>query len=347
MPFYKDLKANKPIQKRTIKNLIKLRAGLKKDIPQRTLTETLLLATWNIRDFDKPSYGYRLEESFFYIAEIIASFDIVAIQEINRDLTGINAVKKILGSDWKFIFSDTSEGARGNSERMGYLYDSKKVRFGGLAGELVLPPVKNKKKETVPIEQIWRTPMICGFKAGWARFMIASVHVQWGESTANSQSRVNEIKQLAKFLKKRTEDKKAWARKLILLGDFNIFSDKDETYKALTDEGFKSPKPAEELYTNVGKKKRQYDKILLREVEHSLEVLDGGTFNFFDYVFTNAEKDYYTKHKTHMLKADKKSKYASYRPWTTHQMSDHKPVWVEIKIDYANEYLEDKLAGNR
>ena len=109
-----------------------------------------------------------------------------------------------------------------------------------MAGELVLPPIPEKiktadgKSRTIykPANQIWRTPLICGFQAGWAKFMLSSVHIQWGESTANSKARVKEIEQVAKFLKKRTEDKTAWARKLILLGDFNIFSTEDDTYKA-------------------------------------------------------------------------------------------------------------------
>jgi hypothetical protein len=33
--------------------------------------------------------------------------------------------------------------------------------------------------------------------------------------------------------------------------------------------------------------------------------------------------------------------YRSY--WRTHQMSDHLPMWVELKIDYSDEYLQYKL----
>ena len=35
--------------------------------------------------------------------------------------------------------------------------------------------------------------------------------------------------------------------------------------------------------------------------------------------------------------------YKSYEQWRTHQMSDHLPLWVEARIDYSDEYLEDKL----
>ena len=36
-------------------------------------------------------------------------------------------------------------------------------------------------------------------------------------------------------------------------------------------------------------------------------------------------------------------KHTYYRTyWRTHQMSDHLPMWVELKIDYSREYLKDK-----
>ena len=90
MPFYKDLNPNTKEGKRTIEKLIELRRALRETIPTRTQSKTLLLATWNIRDFDKPAYGYRLPEAFYYIAEIIASFDIVAVQEVYKDLSALN-----------------------------------------------------------------------------------------------------------------------------------------------------------------------------------------------------------------------------------------------------------------
>ena len=56
------------------------------------MDEKLLLATWNIRDFDKPAYGERSDEAIAYIAEVISYFDLVALQEIYRDLTALKRV---------------------------------------------------------------------------------------------------------------------------------------------------------------------------------------------------------------------------------------------------------------
>ena len=79
MPYYHPLKKirDKEEQVRTIDKLLVLRTQLDKQIPEKTATETLLLATWNIREFG----DNRRNESFYYLAEIISRFDLIAIQE--------------------------------------------------------------------------------------------------------------------------------------------------------------------------------------------------------------------------------------------------------------------------
>jgi len=37
---------------------------------------------------------------------------------------------------------------------------------------------------------------------------------------------------------------------------------------------------------------------------------------------------------------DKKTRY--YRDWRTYQMSGHLPKWIEVKIDFGEEYLRNK-----
>lgn len=56
-------------------------------VRKRRSDSSLLLATWNIRNFDsnKFKYGPRRPETFYYLAEMIACFDLVALQEVNRD----------------------------------------------------------------------------------------------------------------------------------------------------------------------------------------------------------------------------------------------------------------------
>ncbi|MBM3227074.1 MAG: endonuclease/exonuclease/phosphatase, partial [Candidatus Tectomicrobia bacterium] len=136
MPFYASLtRESVQVQQRAAAGLLALQAQLKASVPARTMAETLLLATWNIREFDSAKYGPRCAESFFYIAEIIDHFDLVAIQEVREDLTALHQLLDILGAWWRYIVTDVTAGAAGNGERLAFVYDSRKVTFNGLAGE--------------------------------------------------------------------------------------------------------------------------------------------------------------------------------------------------------------------
>jgi exonuclease III len=352
VPFYHDIDTGTPEGRRTAERLLALREQLDRDIPVvRNLDDTLVLATWNIREFDSRAYGERLPEAFYYIAEIINRFDLVAIQEVRQDLRALERLRDILGGFWRYVVTDVTEGHRGNKERMAFLFDSRKVRFGGLAGELVLPPVRRDDGTYSPVTQLARTPFLCGFKAGWSRFMLATVHILYGASEAEPEERVEEIRQVAQFLKERTEDATAWARNLILLGDFNIFSTDDTTMEALRSGGFIIPEALQQLPSNAPRTKH-YDQIAFRVQEQRLGFTGrAGVFDFFQTVFTDSDEDTYipaigeayetTSRGEPRTDTGKHRYYRTY--WRTHQMSDHLPMWVELKIDYSDTYLQRKL----
>ena len=135
--IYTSIKRIKdPVErKRVIDKLITLRAQLDKEIPEKTASNSLLLATWNIREFG----DNRKPESLYYIAEIISRFDLVAIQEVSGNKKGLEKVMAILGKNWSYIATDSTEGSAGGQECMAFLYDTHKVSFKNLAGEIVLP----------------------------------------------------------------------------------------------------------------------------------------------------------------------------------------------------------------
>lgn len=354
MPFYQDLDAATPEGKRIIERLLALRKQLDRDVPPRTFQESLILATWNIREFDSPAYGDRIPEAFYYIAEIIDRFDLIAIQEVRRDLKALYRLCEVLGSHWNYIVTDVTEGEPGNDERMAFLYDSRKVRFGGLASQLVLPPVTltDALGNTIhqPVSQLARTPFLGGFVSGWTRFMLATVHIVYGTGVANSPQRVEEIRQVAQFLRGRTLDEQNWARNLILLGDFNIFKPTDQTMQALNDAGFVVPQELQHLPSNAPRSKF-YDQIAFRVRPDSLAGTGrAGVFNYYETVFRPEDELIYAPYmeprysttSAGLPRDDKSLYYRTY--WRTFHMSDHLPMWVELKIDYSDEYLERKLA---
>src|SRR4051794_19678328 len=130
MPFYRPLaqqaKSGFPFPEpippgdrpRIAEGLLRLRQQFRDEaVPGRTLNQTLLLATWNIREFDEGSkYQPRLPESLFYIAEVLSHFDLIAVQEVRRELASLDRVMSILGPWWKYIVTDVTYGAAGNQE---------------------------------------------------------------------------------------------------------------------------------------------------------------------------------------------------------------------------------------
>lgn len=352
--FYWMLRRETPdVRKRTVEGLGRLKDQMRADgVPPRTVDETLLLATWNIREFDSPKYGGRCPECFYYIAEIISHFDLVAIQEVNEDLSALDRVQELLGGWWKYIVTDVTEGKSGNGERMAFLYDSRKVTFGGLAGEIVLPG-----KERVL--QLARTPFVCGFKAGWSKFNLCTVHIYYGDDNPDNPRRVREINDLARLLAKRATDASAQPARpdgkvtatrnrepdnLVLLGDFNIFGRDDATFKALTDAGFTIPEGIQPLPgTNLDRSKH-YDQIAF--MAKPLRFGATGRAGVFDYYRSVFPKDDHESHADLMPPAYRTAKNPKryYNDWRTHQMSDHLLLWVELKIDFGREYLASLAA---
>ncbi len=349
MPIYYRIDNSKPSERRTAEYLLNLRKQFEEELPKRTINDTLLLATWNIREFDSPAYGERTQESLYYIAEIVSHFDLVAIQEVRENLKALDKLRSILGGYWEYIVTDVTEGRAGNRERIAFVFDSRKVRFGGMAGEVVLEPVKKGRKILQPARQLARTPFICGFQAGWFKFMLCTVHIIYGTSAANDPKRRQEIKGLAAFLAQRARQTSAWSNNLILLGDFNIFKPSDVTFKALTDAGFYLPEQLQKLPSNAARNKH-YDQIAFMLHKKQLGLKKAGVFDFYKSVFRDADEKTYipemgsayrktSKGKARSARA-KRTYYRTY--WRTYQMSDHLLMWVELEIDFGKEYLMRK-----
>ena len=58
---------------------------------------------------------------------------------MNDDLADFERLVDILGRNWDYLLTDTTEGCRGNGERMAFLFNRDKVWFRKVAGEIVLP----------------------------------------------------------------------------------------------------------------------------------------------------------------------------------------------------------------
>jgi endonuclease/exonuclease/phosphatase family metal-dependent hydrolase len=341
MPMYYRLRWAKGQDKtRIIDNLLALRQQLQTQIPPRTVQNTLLLGTWNLRDFDSNKFGHgpRLQESYYYIAEIISAFDIVALQEVNRDLSALDRLLDILGPAWDFIATDITEGRSGNDERMVFVYDTGKVRFQKVAGEIVLP----KSSLISGDQQFARTPFVVKFQSGWFKFDLCSVHLYYGANQGDGyERRIEEIDRIASCLETKANAENI---NMILLGDMNIVDPEDRTMQALKKYQFVIPEELT-LPTNMLQNK-YYDQIAFINKRDELELgpstPNAGVFNPYESVFRAADwKIYYPLGKDNGKwpeELEKQQKYYQYE-WRTWQISDHFPLWIELKIDFTEKYL--------
>jgi exonuclease III len=379
MPYYKPLKTvSEEDRKRTVAGIKRLRDQLVNvKLPNKKTLESLILGTWNIRNFDDDrfNYGPRIIESFYYIAEIISRFDVIAVQEICEDLAPLDYLMKLLGQQYDYILTDvTHSGLGGNKERLGFIYDRNKVRFKGVAGEIVLPDKMLISEAADKKRQFARTPFGAEFQSGWFKFLFSTVHIYFGKASKNTPQyarRVKEIEAVAKYL---TKESKTRDSNQILVGDFNILERGSPGFNALEKNGFTTVKNRKgsnqdqtKFYDQISFLSRN-DELVLMEPDREDRV-----FQYFDSVFRSDDFTTYKPIIKKRLEAKLKkaredlvaaisqserkkaqSQIASleaaevsessleeyYDEWRTFQMSDHLPLWMELEIDFSDRYLD-------
>lgn len=361
-------------RERALPNLIALRDQLSRDIPPKDAEDHLLLATWNIRDLAKTNrrgFGERLPESHVYIAEVLSRFDFVAVQEVN-ELDEWQRIMDLLGPYWDYIATDvTDPGLGGNGERLTFLFDTRKVSFQNIAGEIVLPasllissnvePRESDTEATVEVgeasagKQFARTPFTALFKSGWFKFEICTVHIYYGAETGSKlEQRVNEIKEIAGYFGRRAKSDFADNRSLILTGDMNIVNPQHKTMQALLSAGFEIPEALRKVATDIAGEK-YYDQIAFQlrpdgpayfdtdpGTDPGSDAPNAGAFDIFERVFTEEQFGQYQadaggtgngRNKTG------KQLESYYMVWRTYQFSDHRPLWVRIRANDSARYL--------
>lgn len=282
-------------------------------IPASKLDVSLNIATWNIRDFGKTP---REEDAILFVAQILYQFDLIAITELRDDLFELKRVLQRLGPNWKFVVSDWQADFGGNWERTAYLYDERMVTFTGLAAE-AQPNRKKIGSEYISEQSWWRSPYIASFKAGSFDFIMIAMHARWGDE----QGRLKELQSFGDWISSRWDDNadRVFDQDIIVVGDFNIPKIGDEFYQALTGTSkLKMPKALEGIHdTAVSPGHKRYDQILHRAKGAFSYSGKGGVIDF-------SSGD--------LMKALFKGTGIPAKKLTW-QLSDHFPLWVQIKTD--------------
>lgn len=196
---------------------------------------SLLLATWNIREFgrytpkwrslstDTPKRDLR---SVLFIATILERFDVIALQELQASTIALQEVLRWLNRDhparWRVVVTDVVHGDAGDSERLGYLFDSSRFDLDGLVGEIVIPPeeIGHVTEERLG-RQFAKTPYAISLRSVQSTdmaFMLITVHLVWGSDPA---LRAAEANRLARWIADWASSPHVWNPDIFALGDFN------------------------------------------------------------------------------------------------------------------------------
>lgn len=284
----------------------------KRWIPERS-DDNLLLATWNLAAFGEHD---RALSHLGLMAEIVAPFDVVAVQEVGEDLTHLEVLLGKLGGNWRALYT----GVEGDGERLGFLYNAARVRPEGLATELRVQTTSRRRLAVGGVEEefeeLHRDPFLVHFVAGQIDldFTLMNVHLY---RTSSGLRRLEAIS-LARWAKGRVDAEHPPCGDLVVLGDFNLsrLYPGDATHKQLAELGMMVPKHGSHVVRTNYAKDRHYDALALFPA-HTADGFTGtlGVFDFDNVIFP----DLYAEDPVRFYK------------YIRYCLSDHRPLWIEIQ----------------
>jgi endonuclease/exonuclease/phosphatase family metal-dependent hydrolase len=291
-------------------------------VPAKT-ADNLLLATWNLRAFgnltpawnagagSRPKRDWR---AVALIAAVVSSFDVIAVQEVRRNITALRFLVAQLGPEWRLVTSDVTSGDDGNDERLTFVYDSTRVQPSGLVGEIVLPPTLDQ-----PARQFARSPYAVSFRRAEVEFILTTAHIIWG---GRPEDRLPEITELARWMRAWADRRNDWNVNLLVLGDFNLDRLGNPLFDAFVSTGLWPPAELNDIPRTIFDNNRTrhfYDQIawftnvdvnppvdMLTEMAYTRRA---GSIDFLPHVFDGL-----------------RPRDISWR------ISDHYPLWVEFRL---------------
>jgi endonuclease/exonuclease/phosphatase family metal-dependent hydrolase len=288
----------------------------KKDrrIPRKS-SDKLLVATWNIANLGVQD---RLDSDYALMAEMIRWFDLVAVQEVNDDLRGIEAIHDRLPARYDLLFSDAS----GNQERQAFFFDTRKVSRLKEVGRLSIPPSQLGRIKVPDSKTAFpgfdRGPYLASFESGSFRFSLLNVHLFFGSpKQADLDRRTLETFAVAWWADQKHRDKRSYVPEILPLGDFNLpkMVKGDRIYDALCSFGLEVPPHTSQIGSAIASDS-YYDQIGFFPGP-TRDRFTGAT-NVFD--FDGALfKD--------LWKQRPGKPYLSY---LRYHISDHRPLWAEF-----------------
>lgn len=279
--------------------------------------DRLLMATWNVANLGVQE---RREKDYFLIAELVSWFDLVAMQEVNDNLSGLRAIQRHLPPSYRLLFSD----AAGNDERLAFLYDSDKIALLEEVGEVAIPPSDVRHIRLPGIEQRFegfdRNPYLAGFRSDSFVFVLVNVHLYFGSESAISVNRRSlETYAVARWADIRRRSPYAYSRDIIALGDFNLPKAEpgDPIYEALTKRGLHLPEHSTQIGSTI-RTDSHYDQVAFFPGETQQDFTgNSGVFDFDGALFRTLWEERTPQ---------------EFFAYVRYYVSDHRPLWAEFRV---------------
>lgn len=163
------------------------------------------IASWNIANFGES----KDQDEIKFIASVLKTYDIVAIQEVSISDAGARAVSWLAdelnrtGEKWDYRVSDPTSGE--GSERYAYVWNTSKARLHGK------PWLEDSLSALIN-----REPYMASFICKTDTFLLANIH-----TVPTSKNPASEISKLYKL------DHLYEKRHLIIMGDLNLKASSD------------------------------------------------------------------------------------------------------------------------
>ena len=275
----------------------------------------LLVATWNVANLGVQD---RLDSDYTLIAEVMSWFDLVAVQEVNDDLRGIEAIHSHLPARYELLFSDAS----GNRERQAFLFDSRKVKRLREIGRVAIPPSQlpriARQGTATPFTGFDRGPYLASFEAGGFRFALLNVHLFFGsDAPEDLDRRTLETFAVAWWADRTHRDVNSYVVDIVPLGDFNLpkAAAGDRIFDALVALGLETPPHSSQIGSAIASD-NQYDQLAF--FPGTTKDRFTGACNVFDFDGALFQD----------LWAQRTPK--QFRDYVRYHISDHRPFWAEF-----------------
>jgi len=105
-------------------------------LPKRR-SKSVIIGSFNIRKLG--TVKKRSPQSWAFLTNMISRFDLIAIQEVMDDLSGLEHLVSLLGKNYGMVVSDVTgakPGSAGNAERLAFLFNWKKIERTALASDI-------------------------------------------------------------------------------------------------------------------------------------------------------------------------------------------------------------------